>query len=319
MLRYTCSIDMPHNPKLKIHQKPAEVLRGQIPKTKFCDSLDAINVDLIHFPDTDINLTAYAFQKATWMTNPYIPRKDKKQDKKVLENLKIYAFEKKGLPLSLELYDFVFCVSGITRIVTHQIVRNRIGATYSQQASGDKDWRHHGILVPRSIYKDKIIYEEFKKQTLASKMLYAKMLDTMYIPVLDARRILPHCLETFIYVKFNLITLASFIQKRDCVQTQEPEMVVVARKMRDAVLDKFPNLSPMFKNLCKEKRCFYTLSDQQVGTSMFVPDKDHDFDYNKNNFFYDSTVRQMIYDLPKVGNEYYIGTNKVTKKVFENE
>lgn len=108
------------------------------------------------------------------------------------------------------------------------------------------------------------------------------MLDTMEIPVLDARRVLPHCLETFIYVKFNLVTLASFIQKRDCVQTQDPEMVIVARKMRDVVLQKFQNLSPLLRNLCKERRCYYTVSDRQVGTSMFIPDKDHDFEYNRN-------------------------------------
>ena len=307
---------MPHNPKIKTHKKPADVLKGETPKTEFVDSLDTVQVDLIHYPDKDTDLSAFAFQKATWMTEPYMPHKDKKYDKELLKNLQIYAFEKKGLPLSLELYDFVFCVLGITRIVTHQIVRNRIGATYSQQASGDKDWRHHKALVPRSIYQNKELYGEFKEQLLEAKGLYAKMLDTMEVPILDARRILPHSLETFIYVKFNLVTLASFIQKRDCVQTQEPEMVIVARKMREVVLKQFPNLAPMLRNLCKEGRCFYTLSDRQVGTSMFVPDKDHDFDYNKNNFFYDKTVRQMVYDLPKVPTEYYVGAEKVTKKNF---
>lgn len=307
---------MPHNPKIKTQQKPAEVLEGEIPKSEFSDSLDSVKVDLIYHPGPDIDLTAYAFQKATWMTDPYIPKKDKKRDKEILKDLKIYAFEKKGLPLSLELYDFVFCVSGITRLITHQIVRNRVGATYSQQCSGDKDWRNHRVLVPRSIYKDKEVYKKFRDQVLENKKLYADMLDTMGIPVLDARRILPHCLETFIYVKFNLVTLASFIPKRDCVQTQEPEMVMVARRMREAVLDKFPNIAPMLKNKCEYGKCFYTLSDRQVGTSMFVPDKDHDFDYNKNNFFYDKTVRQMVYDLPKVPTEYYIGDEKVTKKNF---
>ncbi|RJR29239.1 FAD-dependent thymidylate synthase [Candidatus Microgenomates bacterium] len=307
---------MPHNPKAKTHKKPAEVLKGETPRSEFADSLDSVKVDLIYYPDSKIDLTAYAFQKATWMTDPYIPNKDKKRDKEILKDLKIHAFEKKGLPLSLELYDFVFCVSGITRLVTHQIVRNRIGATYSQQCSGDKDWRHHRVLVPRSIYKDKKVYEKFRSQVLENKKLYADMLDTMEIPVLDARRILPHCLETFIYVKFNLVTLATFIPKRDCVQTQEPEMVMVARRMREAVLKKFPNIEPMLRNKCKDGKCFYTLSDRQVGTSMFVPDKDHDFDYNKNNFFYDKTVRQMVYDLPKVPTEYYIGAEKVTKKSF---
>ncbi|MFZ5932529.1 MAG: FAD-dependent thymidylate synthase [Patescibacteria group bacterium] len=308
---------MPHNPKILKRKKPANILKGETPKTIFEDSLNSVQVDLIHYPDSGTDLAAYAFQKATWMTKPYLPLKDKVYDKRLMKNLRIEAFEKKGLPLSLELYDFVFCVSGITRIVTHQIVRNRIGATYSQQASGDKDWRHHDALIPRSVYKDKKLYKEFKKQVLENKMLYAKMLDTMEIPVLDARRILPHCLETFIYVKFNLVTLASFIQKRDCVQTQEPETVIVARKMREVVLEKFPNLAPLLKNLCKEGRCYYTLFDRQVGTSMFTPDKDHDFEYNKHNFFYPNTVHQMVYDLPPVPTEYYLGTRKV--KAFKRD
>ena len=139
------------------------------------------------------------------------------------------------------------------------------------------------------------------------------MLNTMKIPILDARRILPHCLETFIYVKFNLVTLISFIQKRDCTQTQEPEMVTVARKMRKAVLRKFPSLAPLLKNLCEKGKCYYTLSDRKVGTSMFLPDEDHDFEYNRYNFIYQKNVHEMIYNLPPVPSTYYIGLKKVKK------
>jgi len=141
-------------------------------------------------------------------------------------------------------------------------------------------------------------------------MLYAEMLDTMEIPILDARRVLPHCLETFIYVKFNLVTLISFIQKRDCTQTQEPEMVIVARQMRDEVLKKFPFLEKLLENKCKNGSCFYTKSDRLTGTSMFVPDKLHDFEYNQNNFIYNKSVFEMVYDLPEVKTEKYIGLEK---------
>lgn len=302
---------MPHNLKIKVKPKPSDVLRGEVPQTTFRDSLNAVRVGLIYWPDEKINLAAHAFQKATWMHRPYIPGEDEKYDKKLLENVKVEAFRKKGLPLSLELYDFVFCISGINRIVTHQIVRNRIGATYSQQASGDKDWRHHDALVSRSIYRDKDLYEDFKKEVLNTKILYAKMLDTMEIPILDARKILPQCLSTFIYVRFNLVTLIRFIQKRDCVQTQEPEMVMVARKIREAVLGKFPELRTLLGNLCEQKRCYYLLSDRGVGTSMFIPDETHDFPYNRENFIYNKTVHEMVYDLPPVPTERYLGDQKV--------
>ena len=302
---------MSHDPTVPINPKPSDVLRGEIPHTTFVDALDAVTVTLIHWPDQFLDLSGYAFQIATWGHDPYLPGLDPVHDKEITEGLRILAFENKGLPLSLELYDFVFCVSGINRVITHQIVRNRIGATYSQQASGDKDWRHHRALIPRSVYNQETIWPKFRQQVLENKMLYAEMLDTMKIPILDARKILPHCLETFIYVKFNLVTLSSFIKKRDCVQTQEPEMVMVARKMRDAVLARFPRLAPMFQNQCKLSRCYYTLSDRQVGTSMFLPDSDHDFPYNKDNFIYSHTAHEMIYDLPSVVMEKYIGFEKV--------
>ena len=301
---------MPHKPTIKKHNKPANVLKEQVPKTTFKDGLLSIKVDLIHWPDDTTHLSSYAFQKATWANKPYIPGSNPKIDKNIASNLKIEAFQGNGLPLSLELYDFVFSVSGITRIVTHQIVRNRIGATYSQQCSGDKDWRHHDVLVPRSIYQNKILYKKFKNNVLESKILYAQMLDTMKIPILEARRILPHCLETFIYVKFNLITLISFIQKRDCTQTQEPEMVIVARKMRTVVLDKFPYLNKLLENKCQNSKCFYTKSDRLTGTSMFIPDEIHDFEYHKSNFIYAHTVQEMIYNLPPVPNENYLGLKK---------
>jgi len=84
-------------------------------------------------------------------------------------------------------------------------------------------------------------------------------------------------------------------------------MVIVARKMREAVLKKFPQIEPLLRNECKNRNCFYTKSDRLVGTSMFLPDKDHDFDYNKNNFIYKKTVHEMIYNLPKVKTEKYLG------------
>lgn len=302
---------MPHNPKVKKRKKPAEILIGETPKTIFKDYLTAINVDLIYSPDQSIKLTAYGFQKATWADKPFIPGRSNKEDRKMLKSLKIDALEGNGLPLSLELFDFVFAISGISRIITHQIVRNRIGATYSQQCSGDKDWRHHAVLVPRTIYQNKELYKKFKDSALKAKSFYAEMLDTMEVPILDARRVLPHCVETFIYVKFNLITIISFIKKRDCVQTQEPEMVILARKMRETILHRFPELEYLLKNECKEKKCFYSKSDRLVGTSMFIPDDDHDFEYNKENFIYSKNVREMIYDVASVPEEHYLGFKKV--------
>ena len=37
---------MPHNPKVALHDKPADVLKGEAPKTVFKDALDSIKVDL---------------------------------------------------------------------------------------------------------------------------------------------------------------------------------------------------------------------------------------------------------------------------------
>lgn len=305
---------MPHSDAIPLKEKPATVLKGEIPKTTFKDAFDSISVDLIYNPGENIDLVAYGFQKATWSDQPYVPGKDKKADTKLKASLKIEAMQGNGLPLSLELYDFVFAVSGVSRIITHQIVRTRVGATYSQQCSGDKDWRHHAALIPRSVAQNKALYDAFKKNVIDAKKLYADMLDTMEIPILDARKILPHCLETFIYVKFNLATLVTFIKKRDCVQTQEPEMVLIARQMRKAVLAKYPQLENLLQNECQRQNCFYTRSDRLVGTSMFLPDADHDFAYNKNNFIYDHTVHDMVYDLPAVPTEQYVGARKVGDK-----
>jgi len=302
---------MPHNSNIPVKVKPANVLNGEIPKTKFIDNLDSVDVNLIHWPDNKTDLVGHAFQKATWENDPFLPGFNEERDNEIKQDLRILAFEGKGLPLSLELYDFVFCVDGISRIITHQIVRNRIGATYSQQASGDKDWRHHNVLVPRSVYHNQKCWPKFKQRVLEAKMLYAEMLDTMEIPILEARRVLPHCLQTFIYVKFNLVTIINFIRKRVCVQTQEPEMVIVARRMREKVLEKFPHLSDMLENQCKLGRCYYTVSDRQVGTSMFLPDEDHDFQYNSENFIYKQNIHEMIYDLPPVKEEKYLGYEKV--------
>ena len=302
---------MPHSEKIERKTKPSDIKTRGEPRTRFKDHLNSVEVDLIYWPNEVINLAAYAFQEATWRDIPYIPLINPKMDRDILSKLDIRAFNNQGLPLSIELYDFIFCIKGINRIVTHQIVRNRIGATYSQQCSGDKDWRHHDVLVPRSIYHNSQLWPIFQKNVLEAKLLYSKMLDSMSIPILDARKILPQCLETFIYVKFSLNTLQSFIRKRDCTQTQEPEMVMVARRMRECVINKFPKFKTMLEGLCDSGKCFYTKSDRQVGTSMFIPDNVHDFTYNKGNFIYQKTVHEMIYDLEPVKDELFVGLNKV--------
>ena len=88
-------------------------------------------------------------------------------------------------------------------------------------------------------------------------------------------------------------------------------MVIVARHMREAVLTKFPQLAGLLENQCKTGRCFYTISDRLVGTSMFLPDKDHDFPYNQENFIYKRTVHEMVYNLSPVEKEEYVGFQKV--------
>ena len=107
---------------------------------------------------------------------------------------------------TLEHVTFTFAIEGVSRVLTHQLVRHRI-ASYSQQSQRYVKEHDFETIVPASIASKPEAKAKFDKL----------MID---IPAEDARYILPNATETKIVCTFNARSLLNFFSLRCCTRAQ---------------------------------------------------------------------------------------------------
>lgn len=148
---------------------------------------------------------------------------------------------------------FTFSVEGVSRSLTHQLVRHRI-ASYSQQSQRYVSMDKAEYVLPPSIAGD-----------AESKKLYKKVMDDTWkaynelakkVPKEDARYVLPNACDTNITVTMNARELWHFFSLRCCRRAQWEirmmawKMLVEARKAAPIL---FENAGPgCFRGPCPE-------------------------------------------------------------------
>lgn len=75
------------------------------------------------------------------------------------------CFAGKTLQQVLERFTFSFCVDGVTRAETHQMVRTRVGAGFMQHGGRDNDWRHRQWSMPETLAR--AVDADFAKRSAA--------------------------------------------------------------------------------------------------------------------------------------------------------
>jgi thymidylate synthase (FAD) len=122
---------------------------------------------------------------------------------------------------------FTFSIEGVSRSLTHQLVRHRI-ASYSQQSQRYVSMEKAEYVLPPSIAGD-----------ADSKKLYKKVMDDTWkaynelakkVPKEDARYVLPNACDTNITVTMNARELWHFFSLRCCRRAQW-EIRMMAWKM----------------------------------------------------------------------------------------
>ena len=125
---------------------------------------------------------------------------------------------KSGHHAVLEFADFTFHISGVSRALTHQLVRHRL-ASYAQRSQRYCGENNFDYVIPPSIERNKEA-----KDTFVALMGYINMqydrLQKAGIPNEDARYVLPNACETTIEVKMNGRTLIHFFNERLCTRAQ---------------------------------------------------------------------------------------------------
>jgi len=292
---------------------------GQQPMTRFIPMADSVKVDIteVHVPK-DLTEFVGACHRGTL---------DEANDLASDQNEVLASIGRgKTLWQCGEVVSFGLRISGVSRVFTHQLVRARVGVSFSQQCTGDIDCRHMDVCVPQSLYHaDHEQYlNAFISNALNSKVLYALLVDSGDISIQEARYILPAGVSGHIHLRICLGALAELYKKRSCTMTQTWEMIVFAQKLKREITLHAPWALPMFKScLDSEKGYCWWKGSKSVpfaNTHLWKPDLHHTDStspYNIASFVHRNT-HKGISDGPDAKTQHYLGRSLISQQQWES-
>ncbi len=163
----------------------------------------------------------------------------------------------------LEHVSFTFAIEGVSRVLTHQLVRHRI-ASYSQQSQRYVKLDQFEYIIPPHIEEDPEAKEIFVKAMEEDQRTYDKLTEILFNKhfkkfikegldekkakkaaekkaIEDARFVFPNACETKIVVTMNTRTLIHFFKHRCCNRAQW-EIRNLATEMLRLVREVAPNI-----------------------------------------------------------------------------
>ena len=170
-------------------------------------------------------------------------------DEKVASLVKMLG--RMGHTSTFEHVSFTLAIEGVSRVLTHQLVRHRI-ASYSQQSQRYVKEHDFERIVPPSIARDPAVKARFDELCNAIQGFYNDMTEAG-IPAEDARYILPNATETKIVVTMNARSLLHFFELRCCSRAQW-EIRELANRMLEEVRQVAPVLFAKAGPTCVTQR-----------------------------------------------------------------
>lgn len=166
---------------------------------------------------------------------------------------------KSGHESVVEHVSFTFAVSGISRALSHQLVRHRL-ASYSQQSQRYVNMGEFEYVMPESIQTSKekiyvgmeldcfecltpdyeIVHKAYEELMCKIRETYENLI-RVGIPEEDARYILPNACTTNIIVTMNARELRHFFKLRCCTRAQW-EIRELANRMLELVKEVAPTI-----------------------------------------------------------------------------
>ena len=137
-----------------------------------------------------------------------------------------------------EHVSFQFSIDGVSRALSHQLVRHRI-ASYSQRSQRYVKEEGFEFVTPPSIRRNPEALERFEKVMNSLSEEYQALLGM--VPAEDARYILPNACTTSLMATFNARSLMNFFEHRTCTRAQW-EIRVLAEKMLELVREVAPSI-----------------------------------------------------------------------------
>ncbi|WP_186431324.1 FAD-dependent thymidylate synthase [Clostridium sp. BSD9I1] len=174
---------------------------------------------------------------------------DKDKIEKFLNMLMSYGHES-----PIEHVSFTFAAEGISRSLSHQLVRHRI-ASYSQQSQRYVKLDQFEYIIPPEIAKNeeaKILFQKSMEDSQRSYNEIVKLLEEGYLErgitkssaekkaIEDARYVFPNACETKIVFTMNARSLMNFFRHRCCNRAQWE-----IRNLADAMLVEVKKVAPI--------------------------------------------------------------------------
>lgn len=146
----------------------------------------------------------------------------------------------------LEHASFSLGIEGVSRVLSHQLVRHRL-ASFSQQSqryvSFDKGFSYQ---VPPSILKDESLRQEYDRMMEQSAEFYRHLRERK-VPAEDARFVLPNAADTRLVMSMNARELRHFFRLRCCRRAQWEIRALateILRKLRKIAFPLFRDAGP---------------------------------------------------------------------------
>ena len=135
------------------------------------------------------------------------------------ENRVLSTILESGHYSTLEHASFTFAIDGVSRALTHQLVRHRV-ASYNQQSQRYVKFTGEvAVVKPESVAGNVAASEAFDKAIQAAVDAYHALLEAG-VPAEDARYLLPNAAESKIVITMNVRELLHFFSLRCCNRAQ---------------------------------------------------------------------------------------------------
>ena len=132
---------------------------------------------------------------------------------------------------------FTFSIEGVSRSLTHQLVRHRV-ASFSQQSQRYVSMDKPTYVIPKTVEADPELKKEFERTMSEIWASYNRLVEK--IPPEDARYVLPNACTTNITITMNARELIHFFSLRCCNRAQWE-----IREMADRMLEICREQSPV--------------------------------------------------------------------------
>jgi len=167
----------------------------------------------------------------------------------------------------IEHVSFTFGVEGVSRVLTHQLVRHRIGCSYSQQSQRYVKLEQFEYIIPPQIAAIEEARELFVRAMEKDQEVYDKLVEILYkenykkcmeegktekqasqmaekASIEDSRYVFPNACETKIVFTMSARALFNFFRTRCCERAQWE-----IREMATEMLKKVKEIAPvLFKH-----------------------------------------------------------------------